>query len=789
LTIGSNGNYYATGLYGGNIGYGSIFMTTNIGTAAANSTTDITLLYSFTGGDDGANPTAGLTQGNDGNFYGTTTAAGSLGYGTLFNFNPSNNVLTTLVQFGYFNGATPYGGVIQATNGVFYGTTSTGGTYGNGTVFQYSTNTGFATIFNFNYISNGDFNVASLTQGTDGNLYGVTSDGGLGNEGTVFQITTNGDLTTLIWFDGFNGAAPQTQLFQASNGLFYGTCVWGGAGYEPLNGGGQGLIGGGLGTVFSFAVPAFVGNPFTMPPAVTNLPYTANLTNESAAPPGDTLTFALISGPSWLSLAANGAITGTPAPSNLGTNVFVVSLTDANGVYVTATMLVPVVPIFTTNSFTLSNAVAPLAYSNVITSDVVDPSGDPLTFSLVSGPSWLSMTTNGIVTGTPALANVGLNVWVVSATNTNGFYATATMNITVIADPPPVFVTNTLVESAATVGVAYSNNISTKATNTYASNGDFLSYGLISGPAWLSVSTNGVLSGTPPIANAGTNTFVVAATNAGGSYGTATMLIPVYPLFTSSSFTLSNAVAPLAYSNNITNQTLTATNIVLSFALVSGPSWLSVATNGVVTGTPPLADLGTNVFVVSFTNTNGVYATATMNIDVIADPAPIWPTNTLVLPSAIEGLAYSGTISNQATNTYIHNGDFLIYGLVSGPTWLNVATNGLLSGTPGAANLGTNTFIVGATNAGGGSTATRLIVVAAPGAPSFVAGLQSYGTNGFKLTFTGPSGQTYEILASTNLSVTNWTILATGTFSGTNVTFTDTNAVNSTAKFYEIESQ
>jgi uncharacterized repeat protein (TIGR03803 family) len=432
LVQGTDGNFYGTAFEGGSIGYGSIFRMSPSGT--------VTLLYSFAAAGDGANPVAGLIQGSDGNFYGTTIAAGTFGYGTAFSLNPNTLVFTTVATFDSINGGTPYGGLIQASNGLFYGTTSEGGANGNGTVYSLSTNTGVTTLFSFDYFTNGGFCVASLTQGTDGNLYGVTSDGGIGGQGTAFSITTNGSLTTLVWFDGYNGSAPQAALLQASNGSFYGSTVWGGAGYEPNSGGGYGTIGGGLGTIFSFTVPLFIHTSFTLTSAVVPLPYTASISSQAVAPAGDPLTFAKVSGPSWLSVASNGVVSGTPPANAIGTNVFVVSLTDPNGVSNTATMIVPVIldpaPTFLSNPFTEPAATVGLAYAATIATNATAPylsSGDVLTFALVSGPSWLSVATNGALSGTPAAANVGTNTSIVSVTDLGGGSATATMLIVVTA--------------------------------------------------------------------------------------------------------------------------------------------------------------------------------------------------------------------------------------------------------------------------------------------------------------------------------------------------------------------
>jgi uncharacterized repeat protein (TIGR03803 family) len=125
----SGGNfYYGTTASGGTSGAGTVFRVSSSGS--------LTTLWSFTGGSDGALPYAGLVQGSDGNFYGTTTSGGTSGAGTVFWVSPSGS-LTTLWSFtGGSDGAHPYAGLVQGSDGNFYGTTAYGGASGIGTLFK-----------------------------------------------------------------------------------------------------------------------------------------------------------------------------------------------------------------------------------------------------------------------------------------------------------------------------------------------------------------------------------------------------------------------------------------------------------------------------------------------------------------------------------------------------------------------------------------------------------------------------------------------------------------------------
>ena len=394
LVEGSDGNFYGTAYQGGSYGFGSIFQMTPNGV--------LTPLYGFSGADDGGNPYAGLVQGSDGSFYGTTLQFGINGLGTVFRVG-SDGSFNTLISFDGTNGAFPQGGVIQGPDGLLYGTAFTGGTNGFGTVFSLTTNGAMNTLFSFNS-TNGSSPAASLVQGSDGNFYGTTSAGGAGGQGTAFRITTNGTLTTLLWFDGLNGADPESPLIQASDGNFYGTTAQGGTGFNPSAGGGNGAM-------FKITVPTFVTNSITAPPAVPSLLYVFHLPNFTTAPQGDTLTFAKVSGPAWLRVSPQGAIHGFPGASDIGTNLCVVSLTDSNGFTATATVIVPVVqepaPIFLESPLAESWANVNIPYSATIATNVTNPQtndGNSLYYTKVSGSAWLGVAYNGALSGTPTQA-------------------------------------------------------------------------------------------------------------------------------------------------------------------------------------------------------------------------------------------------------------------------------------------------------------------------------------------------------------------------------------------------
>lgn len=192
----------------------------------------LTTLYSFSG-SDGDGPLAPLVQGLDGAFYGTTAYGGG-GAGTAFKVSPAG-VLTVLHSFCspdcYTDGEYPYGGLVQAANGNFYGTAYEGGAYSSGSVFKIGPTGDFKLIYSFCAPLNcyeGLYPNAGLAIGTDGDLYGATS---FGSDGTLFKVDSKGKLTILVAFTGPNGSTPQAAMTLGTNGMFYGTTEYGGQYY------------------------------------------------------------------------------------------------------------------------------------------------------------------------------------------------------------------------------------------------------------------------------------------------------------------------------------------------------------------------------------------------------------------------------------------------------------------------------------------------------------------------------------------------------------------------------
>jgi uncharacterized repeat protein (TIGR03803 family) len=167
---------------------------------------------------DGANPYAALVLGKDGNFYGTTFSGGSVGYGDVFKITPAGT-LTVLHSFTpASDGGTPYGGLVQATDGNFYGAGYLGGASNHGTIFRITPGGAFSTRYNFD-ATHGGSPMVTLLQHTTGILYGDTNVSGKHNTGVFYNLKaslapyaallpTSGKVAKSIGIlgQGFNGA-------------------------------------------------------------------------------------------------------------------------------------------------------------------------------------------------------------------------------------------------------------------------------------------------------------------------------------------------------------------------------------------------------------------------------------------------------------------------------------------------------------------------------------------------------------------------------------------------------
>jgi uncharacterized repeat protein (TIGR03803 family) len=337
LVLGRNGNLYGTAQSAGKYcvsenydanGCGTVFEITPAG--------KLTTLYSFCAHmrsngacPDGNSPLSGLVLATNGNFYGTTYVGGicygGSSCGTVFEITPAGK-LTTLHTFckqgGCADGLWPYAGLIQATNGKFYGTASNGGGAFNnpGTIFEITAAGKLTVLYRFCTQANckdGANPFAGLVQGTDGNFFGVATFGGTSGDctyqygcGTIFKVNPAGDLTTLYNFcsqsNCRDGWIPNQTLLQGTDGSFYGTTHQGGLATCRS--------GVGCGTIFRLSVglaPFVQANPgFGQAGAVVDILGNNLIGTTKATFNGTPATFTVVSSTELKTIVPTGATTG-----------------------------------------------------------------------------------------------------------------------------------------------------------------------------------------------------------------------------------------------------------------------------------------------------------------------------------------------------------------------------------------------------------------------------------------------------------------------------------------------
>lgn len=222
LTLGPDGRLYGTTLTNGQFGRGTVF-------AIDPNTGELRTLHDFTD-QEGSDALGQLLLASDGNFYGTTRSGGDDnincvgGCGTIYRISPSGEFAT--VHFTTrAEGASLQGGLIEGTDGLLYGTATVGGSAGCGAAFAFSRSDSKVTVLHsFNCTSDGRYPYGRLVQASNGLLYGTTSEGAAAEQGTVYQLKTNGsDFRTLVQFANADaGCQPKAGLIQASNGDLYG---------------------------------------------------------------------------------------------------------------------------------------------------------------------------------------------------------------------------------------------------------------------------------------------------------------------------------------------------------------------------------------------------------------------------------------------------------------------------------------------------------------------------------------------------------------------------------------
>ncbi|MBB5353461.1 fibronectin type 3 domain-containing protein [Haloferula luteola] len=304
-----------------------------------------------------------------------------------------------------------------------------------------------------------------LTPSTGGNLrFSITTSRGTDGTGVLngpilatnqwvhVAVTLNGDTGTLY----VNGKPVDTQVIDQVDPLFgQPFCYLGRSMYnsDPYFNGriddfriyNHALSGNEVYSLWGQSAnnpPTFTSDPIVLADAPENSNYSLagqSLASQATDANGGTLTYSKLTGPSWLTVASNGALAGTPANADVGNNLFVVRVTDPAGATDDANLHITVTntndpPVWSVNPISRADVTRDQPYINQtlagLASDV--DAGDTLTFSKVNGPAWLTVAADGALSGTPGAGDVGANSFTVRVTDSASAFADATLNIAVL---------------------------------------------------------------------------------------------------------------------------------------------------------------------------------------------------------------------------------------------------------------------------------------------------------------------------------------------------------------------
>ena len=436
LIQGTDEKLYGMTISGGSSDVGVIFSTNTDGT-------NYTILQNFNG-TNGAYPYGSLVQGSDGKLYGMTSGGGSSNQGVIFSTNTDGTGFTILLNMNGTNGAYPYGSLIQGIDGRLYGMTQKGGNFGGGVIFSINTNGTDFTVLQTFISTNGAYPYGSLVQGIDRKLYGMTEGGGDSDKGVIFSIKPDGTGYTILQnFNGTNEAFPYGSLTQGTDGKLYGVTRKGGSsnlgvvfninpdgtGYSVLQNfnGTNGANPNGdllLVNTTSTACPTLTLSPANPPAGTVGIQYNTTLIASGGTAPYR-ITALTGNFPPGLEYQSSGPTTGTilGVPTKAGSYDFVAVVTDTTGCTGTQNFTILI------NPATGGNLLPAATVNQDYTYTLPNPSGNILTLSsgslptglyldgrygvvfgkpLVSGSFVFSVT--GIVSGQPVTLSFTLNV-------------------------------------------------------------------------------------------------------------------------------------------------------------------------------------------------------------------------------------------------------------------------------------------------------------------------------------------------------------------------------------------
>lgn len=432
--------------------------------------------------------------------------------------------------------------------------------------------------------------------------------------------------------------------------------------------------------------PTIISTPETS--AVVDSPYEYQVV--ATDPENDALTYSLVSGPAGMTMSPTGLVAWTPLQTQVGAQSVSLEVSDVVGNVVSQSFSIAVneppndPPVITSTPATSGLVDTLYEYQVVAT----DPENDPLTYTLVSGPSGMAMSPTGLVAWTPLSAQAGVQSVSIQVSDVVGNTVTQSFSIAVTESPndPPVI--SSTPPSSVTVGESYLYQVVASDPN-----GDALSYSLPEAPAGMSVNAAGLVNWTPSSSDVGVQSVAVRVTDAPGAYTTQTFTIAVNagannpPAISSSPVTSVNEGESYQYQVVATDPD----SDPLTYSLSQAPVGMSIgASTGLINWSSPVA--GNYPVALVVTDGRGGLASQSFTLVVTngsgSNQAPI--IGSAPVTTAFVGSSYSYPVT--ATDS---DGDTLAFSLTQAPSGMSInPSSGLISWTPIAGQEGSSTVTI-----------------------------------------------------------------------------------------------
>ena len=418
--------------------------------------------------------------------------------------------------------------------------------------------------------------------------------------------------------------------------------------------------------------------------------------------------------PSWLSLSASGLLQGTPTNNDVGTHNIIVRVTDEAGVSAEKSFNLTVnnindAPTLEEIPDTSINEESPFSYQLTATDIDTDVEAETLFYEAVTKPEWISVSSSGLITGTPRDSDVGEYSLTVKVTDIGGLVDTKTFRLFVndILYPP---ILEPIPDTKLDEGDGLNYQLTATDIDTDVVT-ETLLYEAVKKPEWMSVSSSGLITGTPKNEDVGEHSVTIRVTDADSLIDTKTFLVTVENINDAPTFTVAgkysfgsedqDVIFTIPVYEYVTDIDHNVSAETLRFTMESGPNWMVMTPDGNLLGMASNENVGVHTLVLNVTDSAGASDTKTFTLTVnnVNDPPSL---EEIPDASINEEAAFSYQLTANDIDLDVVE-ETLTYEAVSAPSWMNVSSSGLISGTPANEDVGSHEVTVKVTDSAGAS--------------------------------------------------------------------------------------